>query len=461
MKKLLYATFALIASVLVLTACSSDNTSSLLLSGDCMVESFELDGTYTGIVDLRNRTVKVKVPASFTSANKAQMKITKLQLSEGAVANMAVGDVIDFSAAKPLHVTNGDLFLDWIINVKNDEAKITSFIINDTYKATVKEEDHTITAYLPSTVDVTSIVPTITLSDDASIMPRDGVPTDFTNPVTYTVTDNTATATYTVTIHTVAAPKAIFLGSAKATSMDELDPEEQEACKWMLANVEQSIFVSWGDMANIDLSQCEVIWWHWQHQPSENMSDFESGATSTAMAYRTKLQDYYKNGGAFILSRAAVNFAAVLGAVKDQRCANNCWGASDEGGPVINAGEEWGIIPNDAAHALWTGLDATTKIFTTDGGYQISNCVSQWGKWGFSDFADWESQTGCKALAHGDDLAVVVWEAPAFDKTFGKGGIICFGSGCYDWYSPAAYTPNYHNNLGIMTGNAFKYLSGK
>ena len=59
MKKLLYATFALIASVLVLTACSSDNTSSLLLSGDCMVESFELDGTYTGIVDLRNRTVKV------------------------------------------------------------------------------------------------------------------------------------------------------------------------------------------------------------------------------------------------------------------------------------------------------------------------------------------------------------------------------------------------------------------
>ena len=65
----------------------------------------------------------------------------------------------------------------------------------------------------------------------------------------------------------------------------------------MLANVEQSIFVSWGDMANIDLSQCEVIWWHWQHQPSENISDFESGATSTAMAYRTKLQDYYKNGG--------------------------------------------------------------------------------------------------------------------------------------------------------------------
>ena len=221
MKKLLYATFALIASVLVLTACSSDNTSSLLLSGDCMVESFELDGTYTGIVDLRNRTVKVKVPASFTSANKAQMKITKLQLSEGAVANMAVGDVIDFSAAKPLHVTNGDLFLDWIINVKNDEAKIISFIINDTYKATVKEEDHTITAYLPSTVDVTSIVPTITLSDDASIMPRDGVPTDFTNPVTYTVTDNTATATYTATIHTETAPNTIFTASAKPPPMDD------------------------------------------------------------------------------------------------------------------------------------------------------------------------------------------------------------------------------------------------
>ena len=460
MKKILYSAFALLCSVFALMACSGDNVSDLALSGDCMVSEFELNDTYKGVIDLSKRTIKVKVPVDFTG--KQQMKITKMAISDGAKANMAVGSTVDFSTAQTLHVTNGDLFLDWMVNVKNDEARITSFIINGTYKATINEADHTITASLPSSVDVTKIVPTITLTEDATISPMGSVVTDFTNPVTYTVTDNTATATYTVTLQTIGAPKAIFVGSSKATKMEELEGEELEACRWMLANVEQSMFVAWGDMANIDLSKCEVIFWHWQHQPSETLSDFESGATSAAMAYRNKLQDYYKNGGAFILGRAAVNYAASLGAVKDQRCANNCWGGSDEGGDIISAGGEWSFLPNDASHPLWQGLvGGNEKIITTDAGYQISNCVSQWGSWGFSDFADWEQQTGCRALGHGGDNAVVVWEAPAYDGTFGKGGIICFGSGCYDWYSPASYVPYYHDNVGIMTGNAFKYLSGK
>ena len=379
MKTIIYSAFAFLMSVMALTACSSDNVSGLALSGDCMVESFELDGTYTGVIDLSKRTIKVKVPVDFNG--KSQMKITKLGISNGAQANMAVGMVADFSAAQSLHVTNGDLFLDWTVNVKNDEARITSFIINDTYKA---------------------------------------------------------------------------------TKIEDLVGEEQEACKWMLANVEQSVFVSWGDMANMDLSKCEVIFWHWQHQPSENLTDFETGATSTAMAYRNKLLDYYKNGGAFILGRAAVNFAASLGAVKDKLCANNCWGASDDGGDIIKAGEEWSFLPNDASHPIWQNLvGGNDKIITTDGGYKISNCVSQWGAWSFDGFADWEAKTGCKALGHGGDGAVVVWEAPAYNGTFGKGGIICFGSGCYDWYSPNPYESYYHENVGIMTGNAFKYLSGK
>ena len=443
------------------TSCSNENDGEMILSGDCMVEAFELNDTYKGVIDLSKRLVKVKVPVDF--ADKSQMKITKMVLSEGAKANMAVGSVIDFSAAKPLHITNGDLYMDWVVNVKNDEARITSFIINDTYKATINEADHTITAFLPATVDITKLVPTIILSEDATVMPSGGVVTDFSNPVTYTVTDNTATATYTVTIQTVSAPKAIFLGSAKAAKMEELEGEELEACKWMLANVEQSLFVSWGDMANMDLSQCEVIWWHWQHQPSETLNDFESGATSTAMTYRNKLQDYYKNGGAFILSRAAVNFAASLGAVKDARCANNCWGASDEGGDIISAGNEWGFFPNDASHALWQNLvGGNDKIITTDAGYKISNCVSQWGMWGdYADHSTWETLTGCRALGHGGDNAIVVWEAPAYSGTVGKGGIICFGSGCYDWYSPTAFESHYHDNMGIMTGNAFKYLKGE
>lgn len=237
----------------------------------------------------------------------------------------------------------------------------------------------------------------------------------------------------------------------------------------MLSNISNSLFVSWDDMinGNVDLSECEVIWWHWQHAPSQELVDFESGAQSTAMAALTTLMDYYKNGGSFILSRASVNFAAELGAVKDQRCANNCWGASDDGGDII--GGPWDFPVVDPSCWMWKDIIGFEdgKVKTLDAGYQISNCVSQWGMWGDYDkegddyhvgHDKWTNLTGCKILAHGWDGAITIWECPAANGEFGNGGIICFGSGCYDWYSPAPYEVNFERNVGIMTGNAFNYL---
>lgn len=453
----------LCAAAVVMTgvSCSTDNLSDLDLTGDCSVESFELNGTYAGTINPATRTVKVKVPVDFN--DKSQMQVSKMAVSAGAQANMSQGQTIDFTEAKNLHITNGDLFLDWTINVKNDEAKIYSFILNDTYKASVNEAEHTITAFLPGSVDLTSLVPTIEFSEDATVTPAPGVPTDFTEPVVYTVTDNTATTQYTVTVEAVSAPSAIFLGSAGVSTMDELCGEEREACKWMLANVENSLYVSWDDLkaGNVDMSKCQVIFWHWQHQPSETLGDFESGATSAAMSCKNLLLDYYKNGGAFVLGRAAVNFAAELGAVKDQLCANNCWGGSDDGGEII--GGSWDFPAKDENCWLWQGIIGGFPVKTLDKDYQISNCVSQWGKWMFNDgdFNVWEEMTGCKVLAHGWDQAVTIWECPAADGTFGKGGIVCFGSGCYDWYSPNPYEENFHKNVGIITGNAFNHLMGK
>ena len=267
--KTIYRTLCVLLSVLLGASCSDDNVSDLQLSGDCSIETLVLNDTFTGQVDLSKRSVKVKVPADYT--DKTKMRITQLAISDGASASMRQGDIVDFTDPKVMHITNGDLFLDWTVSVRNDEARILSFIINDTYKASINEAEHTITASLPADVDVTKIVPTITYSEDAVIFPLDGTPTDFSEPVEYTVTDNTATATYTVTITTVSAPDVIFLGSAGASTMDELQPEEKEACKWMLSNVENSLFVSWDDMkaGNADLSKCKVIWWHWQHQQLE------------------------------------------------------------------------------------------------------------------------------------------------------------------------------------------------
>lgn len=449
------------------TACDDSNVSDLRLDGDCMIESLQLNNAYSGQVNLANRTVKVKVPVDFTA--KSAMTISQLTLSQGAEANMAQGGTINFSASQVMHVTNGDVFLDWTINVKNDEARIYSFIINGTYKGSVNEADHTVTFYLPGSVDVTKLTPSITVSEDAVVSPRSGVVTDFSQPVVYTVTDNTAETQYTVYVESVSAPKAIFLGSAGASNIDELCGEEREACKWMLSNISNSLFVSWEDLinGNVDLSECEVIWWHWQHAPSETLTDFENGATSTAMAALNKLMDYYQAGGSFIFSRASVNMAAELGAVRERRCANNCWGASDDGGEVL--GGSWDFPVVDTNDYLWQNLIGFEdgKVKTLDADYQISNCVSQWGMWGDYDkegddfhvgHDKWKNLTGCRVLAHGWDGAITIWECPAANGEFGKGGIICFGSGCYDWYSPHEYTEYYHANMGIITGNAFDYL---
>lgn len=440
-------------------ACNKKNISSLDVSGECSLEKIVLNNTFEGTINNANRTAKIKVPVDF--AAKDAMTISTLKISDGAKANLSQGDVINFNEPKALHITRGDMYLDWTIRVKNDEARIVSFIINGIYKASIDEETKTITAKLPKSVDITNIAPFIELCEDATVYPKSGVIQNFSEPVLYTVSDNTAHSYYTVKVEQITAPSVIFLGSNNASKMEELIGEEQEACKWMLANVDNSMFVSWEELRNkaVDLSKCELIWWHWQNQPSESIGDFENAAKSTAMACLNTLKDHYKNGGAFILSRACVNFAAELGAVKDQLCCNNCWGASDEGGEII--GGPWDFPAKDESSYLWEGIIGGFPVKTLDAGYQISNCVSQWGKWMFKDgdFGYWEEITGCKVLAHGWDLAVTMWECPAYDGTFGKGGIVCFGSGCYDWYSPNPYTENYHKNVGIITGNAINHLT--
>lgn len=68
-------------------------------------------------------------------------------------------------------------------------------------QATITESPKAIVAIVPYGTDVTSLVPIITISEKASISPASGVPTDFTDPVVYTVTaEDGSKATYTATV---------------------------------------------------------------------------------------------------------------------------------------------------------------------------------------------------------------------------------------------------------------------
>ncbi len=64
----------------------------------------------------------------------------------------------------------------------------------------VNEGTHTIAVTVPLGTNVTALVPTIAVSPGASVSPLSGAATNFTNPVTYTVTAGAATQPYVVTV---------------------------------------------------------------------------------------------------------------------------------------------------------------------------------------------------------------------------------------------------------------------
>lgn len=89
---------------------------------------------------------------------------------------------------------------------KEDEPqnKIKSFIFGSTIplsEGIIDDKNNTIDVTVPYQTDVTALIPTIILSDGATVEPASGIAQDFTNPVTYTVTsENGANREYEVTV---------------------------------------------------------------------------------------------------------------------------------------------------------------------------------------------------------------------------------------------------------------------
>ena len=445
-----------------LTACK-DNTSDLNLSGDCMIEAIALDG-YQGVIDLATRTITVRLPEVYeTSA----MKITTLSISQGAVCNIVPGQTINMDAAKMIRVQNGDVILDWTIRVLHDEARIRAFILTDIYQGSINQDTKTIPVYVPATVDIKNLIPTITYSENATITPSSGTVQDFTSPVTYTVRNNSAESTYTVTVIAIDKPKALFIGSA--STMNELDPEAKEACLWMLGNIEGSLYASFSDLraGTLNLTECKVIWWHWHVDGGVDGHDVFAAKATDALDTKNELRTFYENGGSLFLTRYATNLPSFIGVTGDDEWTtpNNCWGQNEDAAELCNGPWSFRIYDDKSDHALWQNLiagDNAQEVYCTDAGYHITNSTAQyhigtdWG--GYNDHSAWEARTGGKILGIGGDGAVVAWEYPAKD---GKGGIVCIGSGCYDWYSytlEAGYVENFHKNISIITQNAFNYL---
>ena len=454
MKKSLVYLFALLVG---LTACQKQN-SSLVLEGDCTIVALTLDDAYKGIVDMQKRTVVVGIPEIY---NEEQMTVTGLELSAGATADVKVGDKLNLTAPHTIRVTNGSVYLDYTLSVKHDEAAILTFMINGEYRGVINEKLHTISVQVPEGTDLAHLTPTITVTEGATVTPASGTPCDFTNPVDFTVTYGSASTVYTVSVKVMGKPKALYAGLA--ATQQQLNAEEQTACSWLLSTIEGAQYASFADLAagQIDLSECKVIWWHLHKDGGiDGKGQFEANAAEALLAIDA-LKAYYNAGGCFLLTRYATYLPAYLG---EADCVpNNCWGQNEDNAETIN--DPWSFsIAGNTDHPVWQNLvmksDEPERVFTCDKGYRITNSTAQyhigadWG--GYASNSEWRTKTGAVDIAYGDK-AIVAWEYPA---TATHGGIVCIGSGCYDWYTVAeGVTEYYHDNVAKMTENAINYLS--
>ncbi|MEP2059935.1 MAG: PKD domain-containing protein, partial [Maribacter litoralis] len=115
-----------------------------------------------------------------------------------------------------VNVTDGELNIDFTASANNaivqaieilpvalnDENEILSFALaNESGAATIDDTAKTVVIEVSNGTLLTNLVPTITVSDDATISPASGVEQNFTNPVNYTVTaEDASEQVWTVTV---------------------------------------------------------------------------------------------------------------------------------------------------------------------------------------------------------------------------------------------------------------------
>lgn len=164
--------------------------------------TFRVDSVY-GTIDEDTKIVRL----DFTAGTDVSHLVPTITISNYATIEPESGVPQDFTnpvyyTVTAMNGTTAQYMVEAVVHDAENEKSILSFRFDALDEdGIIDEVARKIDFVLPAETDVTQLVPTIEVSEGATVEPASGVAQDFTNPVTYTVTaQNGTTAVYTVTV---------------------------------------------------------------------------------------------------------------------------------------------------------------------------------------------------------------------------------------------------------------------
>ncbi|MBN2744972.1 MAG: DUF5018 domain-containing protein, partial [Marinilabiliaceae bacterium] len=159
-------------------------------SDDNDISAFSIPGQ-VGMtsIDRDAHTVSVVMPYATSLASLSPAVV----VSDDASLDPASGVSMDFSSSVTYTVTSqSGLSQTWRVNVShalNTANQMVGFVIDGQVGETViNAASHTVTVTMPYGSDCSALVPLISVSEAASVLPESGVQQDFNRPVIYSIT---------------------------------------------------------------------------------------------------------------------------------------------------------------------------------------------------------------------------------------------------------------------------------
>ena len=203
MKRILRIGMALLAAMMFMNACDVEKEPYIQgVEDEKFILTFKVDSVY-GSIDEDTKMVRL----DFSAGTDVTHLVPTIIISNYATIEPESGVAQDFTnpvyyTVTAMNGTTAQYMVEAVVHDAENEKSILSFRFDALDEdGIIDEVARKIDFVLPAETDVTQLVPTIEVSEGATVEPASGVAQDFTHPVSYTVTaQNGTTAAYIVTV---------------------------------------------------------------------------------------------------------------------------------------------------------------------------------------------------------------------------------------------------------------------